>query len=216
MPHKGAREKCFCAYAQLVQQLHDAFTVECPSWPLFVSTDGNNPDKVLHVGEATVLGKVRGNATAGHYGSIIDWAADLGSGFNRDCDRLLSPNCQTVGVHLLSIPRRRYIRDVFGLQSMLNQKQVLDLCALLRDMISAPLSLFDRLERYDSCRLQDEDPTKTNECVSQCFHIEPDVFYMHLHTTAGLLRVRNDPYNSGLGPNFNSSVVYDGYRAFGR
>lgn len=48
------------------------------------------------------------------------------------------------------------------------------------------LSRVPELEIYDSCRQEGQEPTVDNGCLAQCFHIVPDVFFLHLHTTAGV------------------------------
>ena len=80
--HGGASEKCFCAYAGGAP-LDQA----CPHWKDYVSADGTHADKLSTYGRATIQGKRAGNATTSRYGSMTDWALDLGSGFGADCDR---------------------------------------------------------------------------------------------------------------------------------
>ena len=67
----------------------------------------------------------------------------------------------------------------------------------------------DELASYDSCRAEDEEPALPGRCLAQCFHIVPDVYMAHLHTTAAAARQRNGPVNSGLGPQFNASQAAD-------
>ena len=227
-PFDGERERCFCAYSELEGRSDGArmntLNAECPSWPRFVSTDRTTPDRVGHFGSATVLGRRQGNATSGRYGYVGDWALDLGSGFGEDCNRSLSPDCRAIGAHVLTIPSRRYLRDVRALGRFFHELTlaeggrggVVELCELLHDLIAGALTQVARLSRYDSCREENEDPTASRGCVAQCFHIEPDVFYLHLHTTAGVLRQRDGPVNSGLGPNYNASDAARRATHFGR
>ena len=101
--HGGASELCFCAYAGGAD-----LDETCPRWKDYVSADGTHADKLSTHGRATVQGKRAGNATTSKYGSMTDWALDLGSGFGADCDRGRSPTCESVGAHALSIPRNGY------------------------------------------------------------------------------------------------------------
>ena len=50
-----------------------------------------------------------------------------------------------------------------------------------------------------------KEPTKSNNCLAQCFHVSPDVFYAHLHTTVSVAAIREAPVDSGLGPAYNAS-----------
>ena len=206
-PHDGEREKCFCAYSQLASGGDiSSLTAACPSWPDFVSTDGVTPDRVHAVGasataSATVLGSRDGNATAvGHqrYGPMSDWAIDLGSGYGNDCDTTLSPGCAAVGTHLLSIPRARFYLDccthpTLSLAAALRAGEGAAVCATLREMVGGALAQIqpDELASYDSCRAEDEEPALPGRCLAQCFHIVPDVYMAHLHTTAAAARQRN-------------------------
>ena len=224
-PHDGERERCFCAYSQLASGGDiSSLTAACPSWPDFVSTDGVTPDRVhaagaLATASATVLGSRDGNASAvGHprYGPMSDWAIDLGSGYGEDCDPSLSPGCAAVGTHLLSIPRARFYLDccthpTLSLAAALRAGEGAAVCATLREMVGGALAQIqpDELASYDSCRAEDEEPALPGRCLAQCFHIVPDVYMAHLHTTAAAARQRNGPVNSGLGPQFNASQAAD-------
>jgi len=83
-------------------------------------------------------------------------------------------------------------------------------------MIGGALLAVPGLHTYDSCRAEGTEPTAENGCLAQCFHISPDVFFLHLHTTAGVLRTRIGPANAGLGPAFNSSDEGDASFGYGR
>lgn len=72
------------------------------------------------------------------------------------------------------------------------------------------------LETYESCNREGEEPTSRNGCLAQCFHIAPDVFFLHLHTTAGVQDVRHDLEDSGLGPAFNASEAGEARLGYGR
>uniref|UniRef100_A0A7S0L4K3 Uncharacterized protein n=1 Tax=Coccolithus braarudii TaxID=221442 RepID=A0A7S0L4K3_9EUKA len=221
LPRSGAAERCFCAYAQLGSMRMRDFSKQCPLWPHFVSTDGAHPNRVSHHRSVAVLGKVEGNASAGRYGYVGDWATDIGSGFGAECNTTLSPECSPIGAHVLAIPRRRYLRDCchdehHSLAAMLRAAEVTELCSLLAEMLEASLAKVAQLEQYRSCSEQDEDPTEQTKCLAQCFHIVPDVYYAHLHTTAGVLRIRDGPLNAGLGPNYNASDANNPSNAFGR
>ena len=102
--HGGASERCFCAYAEAGDDL-DALDAECPSWRAYVSTDGTRPTKLGYADSVTTVGRPgrdprlvysrdrerrpcatrtcvlgAGNSTLRRYGSLADWAVDLGSG----------------------------------------------------------------------------------------------------------------------------------------
>jgi hypothetical protein len=219
-PRHGERERCFCAYADLHH-----LSAECPRWRKWASADGLTPNRVWHHGTATILGSRHGdNATSGRYAFVNDWATDLGSGFGAECRRDRAPDCVAVGAHVLSLPRGRYLRDCCdggptSLASLLPARAAdggKELCGLLRDMVHGALLAVPRLEQYESCRAENTEPTARNRCLAQCFHVQPDVFFLHLHTTAGVLRTRIGPTNSGLGPAFNASGADDASVGFGR
>jgi hypothetical protein len=178
-----------------------------------------------------VIGATQGNASRGRYAFVRDWAVDLGSGFDAECDRTRSAECAAVGAHILSIPRTRYIADCCaaptGLHRLLRRGvggaalaaalvDVSELCLLLRDLIGGALRRVPDLHRYRSCAREGEEPTADTGCIAQCFHIVPDVNFLHLHTTAGALRIRSDVIDSGLGPAYNSSEAHDARRGYGR
>lgn len=236
----GAAERCFCAYAQYRDTDYERLDAACPSWRTWVSTDGTTPGRVRQHGAATVLGAERGNASAGRYAYVLDWAIDLGSGYGAECDTARSPRCEAVGAHVLSIPRERYLRDCCGggpesLVALLAGAQpspggtvratlrasgaaeaATPLCSLLRDMISGALPLVPQLHDYDSCRDENAEPVARNKCLAQCFHIVPDVYFLHLHTTAGVARIRTGPVDSGVGPSVNGSNARDAAAQYGR
>ena len=87
---------------------------------------------------------------------MTDWSIDFGSGFGSDCNRTLSPECVTVGSHMLSIPRQQYISDCCSttapdsLVSLLRKKDI-TACQSLREMIAGPLSQVKELNSYPSC-----------------------------------------------------------------
>ena len=145
-----------------------------------------------------------------------------------------------MGAHVLSIPRERYLRDCCGggpesLVALLAGAQpspggtvratlrasgaaeaATPLCSLLRDMISGALPLVPQLHDYDSCRDENAEPVARNKCLAQCFHIVPDVYFLHLHTTAGVARIRTGPVDSGVGPSVNGSNARDAAAQYGR
>lgn len=227
----GARERCFCAYA-LFGHGSAMLARLCPSWRDWVSTDGVGVTRLRPHGAAMVIGAQRGNGSMGRYAFVRDWAVDLGSGFDTECDRTRSAECVAIGAHVLSIPRTRYIADCCasptGLHRLLRSGvggatalaaalvDVSELCLLLRDLIAGALQLVPDLSSYRSCKLEGEEPTADARCLAQCFHIVPDVNFLHLHTTAGALRIRSDVIDSGLGPSYNASEAHDVRRGLGR
>lgn len=223
-PHNGAREKCFCGYAGSLGQGRGPtpeLQVACPDWVKYVSTDGATPNRITQFGNATVLGVLQSNATMSEYGCMKDWSLDLGSGYDSGCNRSVQPNCISQGTHILSIPRFNYLHDCcssgqFTLASMLKSGRIVEVCTILHDLIEGGIRETAHLEKYRSCSSENEDPTAANVCLAQCFHIRPDVFYLHLHTTAGVKAMRDGPVDSGLGPNFNESETGDESIGFGR
>lgn len=211
----AARERCFCAYAELTSRRHSrerttprqlqSLTRACPSWPRYVSSDGGaSPNLLSHTPRATILGSAAG--------SIADWAVDLGGGYDASC---VAP-CKPVGAHLLSIPRRAYLRDCCTSGALsLAYLDARELCPLLNDMVAGALAQMPQPQRLRSCNMVGEEPTLANGCLSQCFHIKPDVLYVHLHTTAGVFAIRSGPGNAGLGPGFNASEAADAHSAYG-
>lgn len=213
----GSSEKCFCAYSEMTSS---NLTERCPGWQNFVSTDLFTPNKVNYHGDATILGVPQGNSTTRRYGSIIDWSLDLGAGYDQDCGSSNS-SCESVGVHFLSIPRSRFFEECCNGDRSL--KRMLKVSGgscivrqLLTDMIAGALAKVPELTTYKSCRRVNEDPTKKAACLAQCFHIFPEVHMLHLHTTAGVLQMRDGPWDSGLGPDFNSSEPSDESHGHGR
>ena len=51
--------------------------------------------------------------------------------------------------------------------------------------------------------------------VCRCFHVVPDVYYLHLHTTVGVADIREEPVDSGLGPAYNASEADNAARGYG-
>ena len=202
--HGGASELCFCAYAGGAE-----LNAACPRWRDYVSADGVHADKLSTHGRATVQGKRAGNATTGKYGSMTDWALDLGSGFGSDCDVARSPGCDSVGAHALSIPRNGYAsqccdaNDDNSFASWLTTRPG-ELTSTLQDMIEGGLRAVGDVD-VPSCAATGKEPTKSNNCLAQCFHVTPDVFYAHLHTTVSVAAIREAPVDSGLGPAYNAS-----------
>lgn len=136
-PLRGQRERCFCAYAQ--QPNARVLESECPSWRDWVSTDRVTPDRVTQTSvRATVLAAAAGNATSSRYAFVGDWAVDLGSGYGADCDPTRSPGCVATGAHVLSVPRKRFMRDCCGvgpsLASLLREAPR-ELCDVLLSLI---------------------------------------------------------------------------------
>ncbi|KAL1527080.1 hypothetical protein AB1Y20_015763 [Prymnesium parvum] len=234
-PLHGAREQCFCAYAHAgapptpatppprggeARAASAPLDAGCPSWREWVSTDGEHADRISHFGaSATVLGARRGNASASRYAFVGDWAVDLGSGFGAECDRARSPRCEAVGAHVLSLPRARYLRDCCGERRSLGQllrTAPAEACALMRGLVEGGLRRVPSLDAHDSCRREGQEPTAASGCLAQCFHIVPDVYFLHLHTTVGALAIRADAEDSGLGPAYNASERADARTAFGR
>ena len=210
--HGGASETCFCAYAGAAP-LDDA----CPTWLDYVSTDGATPDKLTTHGAAEVQGRLAGNVTTGRYGSMSDWAVDLGSGYEEDCDATLSPGCASTGAHSLSIPRNEYASqccdtsDPLSLASWLPDRAS-TLCNLLRDLVAGGLrAIGPDYRSKPSCNATNEEPTVANGCLAQCFHVTPDVWYAHLHTTVSVKAMKDGPIDSALGPAWNQSEGDNGY-----
>lgn len=203
--HGGASEKCFCAYAGGAP-LDQA----CPHWKDYVSADGTHADKLSTYGRATIQGKRAGNATTSRYGSMTDWALDLGSGFGADCDRSRAPTCRSVGAHVLSIPRNGYASqcceasDPNSFAAWLTTRPK-ELASTLQDMIAGGLRAVDGGVDVPSCDATGHEPTEANDCLAQCFHVIPDVWYAHLHTTVSVAAIREAPVDSGLGPAYNAS-----------
>ena len=233
----GASEKCFCAYAQS----KSAADIEplCPRWAKYVTLDGGvTAGKLADVGSATIQGQLASNATSQRYGSMTDWSADLGSGLGNDCNTTLDAGCESQGVHLLSIPRARYVSDCCtgaktSLVAMLRGGEAAAVKTILHDMISgalqrggiAPLVVAGgvrgggseeaaavarqmkgesaaaaaaAVNGVRSCNAENEDPVMANGgCLAQCFHIVPDVNYLHLHTTTNVKIMRDGPIDSG-------------------
>lgn len=203
--HGGASELCFCAYAGGA-----ALDEACPRWKDYVSADGTRADKLSTYGRATIQGKRAGNATTSRYGSMSDWALDLGSGFGADCDRGRAPTCQSVGVHTLAIPRNGYASqcceasDPNSFAAWLTTRPK-ELASTLQDMIVGGLRAVGDDLNVHSCDATGNEPTKANDCLAQCFHVIPDVWYAHLHTTVSVAAIREAPVDSGLGPAYNAS-----------
>ena len=202
--HGGASEKCFCAYAQGAPIDDDL----CPTWKTYVSTDNETANKLSRSGTALV----QGNASVGSaskYGSMTDWAVDLGSGYGEDCDPVLSPGCAAVGAHVLSIPAASYFDQCCDATAPLSVAAALatdaeGVCRVLGDLVLGGLEAVAPLAA-PSCDQPSEEPSRANACLAQCFHVVPDVFWLHLHTTVGAKRVREAAVDSGLGPAFNAS-----------
>ena len=188
-PFLGARERCFCAYSTQSLDVRDSLTAACPTWRDWVTTDGETPNRVSHHGaHATVLGGTDGNVSSSRYAFVGDWAVDLGSGYGAECDRARTADCMAIGAHVLTVPRDRYLHDCCGKHSSLGALLLSEpraVCSLLRGLVAGGLSRVPQLQKYESCRHQGQEPTAESGCLAQCFHIIPDVFYLHLHTTAG-------------------------------
>ncbi|KAJ1444720.1 hypothetical protein M885DRAFT_552212 [Pelagophyceae sp. CCMP2097] len=210
--HSGSSEKCFCAYAMATTYPDRGISIldeDCPGWRKYVSTDLSAWDKLVSFGAATIQGKLSGgNATSGKYASMTDWAVDLGSGYGRDCDPASSPGCESTGAHVLSIPRAAYVSSCCdagpnSFASLLLAGGGAPLCATLADMIvggSASAGL-----QAPACAVTNTEANVENQCSTQCLHIKPDVFFLHLHTTIGVKDVRREAIDSGLGPDYNAS-----------
>jgi hypothetical protein len=219
---QGAREKCFCSYSEF--DGHDVATLDgdCPSWRSFVSTDNATANKITQVSAATSLGTKLSNITETRFGSIMDWAIDFGAGFNEDCNTTLTPNCQSVGSHVLSIPNGKYYQDCCTIDgttpSLAASLEAGDeqVCKLLADMLQGGIENVIGLDEYDSCRRENQDPTNQEMCLAQCFHFRPDVNWVHLHTTSGVGAMRDGPVDSGLGLGYNETEKDDASSAFGR
>ena len=215
--HQGAREKCFCAYAShdpSSDEARDLLTRSCPLWPEWVSSNhGMSANLISHTPRSTILGNDVD-------GSILDWAVDLGNGFNQRCTTQQKGLCMPIGHHILSIPRNQFLLDCCssGKPSLVDlaKTDAVELCLTLRDMIAGALKYVTDLERYHSCERVGEEPTDSNTCLAQCFHIRPDVQFAHLHTTAGVVSVRSGPVNSGLGPSYNASESSLASAAYGK
>ena len=79
-----------------------------------------------------------------------------------------------------------------------------ELASTLEDMIVGGLRAVGDVD-VPSCAATGKEPTKSNNCLAQCFHVSPDVFYAHLHTTVSVAAIREAPVDSGLGPAYNAS-----------
>lgn len=214
----------------------------CPRWADFVSLDGGHSATMVHASGAfaIALGSISGNVSERKYGYVPDWAADLGSGYGEDCDLSRDPRCEAVGAHVLSLPRRLYVADCCSRPDAargdatvvaarrpgpqpgpsladLIASDAASACGLLQDLVAGGLRQVRRLDAFGSCAAENEEPTAASGCLAQCFHVVPDVWYLHLHTTAGAKDIRAaQPYNTGLGPSFNASEASDPATAFGR
>ena len=219
---QGAREKCFCSYSEFDGHDVSNLAAECPSWTRFVSTDNVTANKITQLSYSTALGTKISNVTEMRFGSIMDWAVDFGAGFNEDCNVTLTPECQSVGSHVLSIPSGQYYRDCCTVDgttpSLAASLKVSDeqVCKVLADMLQGGIENVVGLDDYDSCRQENQDPTKSKNCLAQCFHFRPDVNWVHLHTTAGVHAMRDGPVDSGLGLGYNETEKDDSSSAFGR
>jgi hypothetical protein len=225
--YNGAREKCFCAYSQLSSTPPTPAEMKvleegCPDWKLYVSTDNDTTNKVHHYPSSTILGSKTSNSSTGRYGNILDWSIDFGSGFGNDCNVTVQPSCKPVGSHVLSIPNDVFFQDCCSMggsvKSLANEmvRNPLKVCHILSDMLNGSIRIVNDLHMYHNCNLENQDPTHVNQCVSQCFHYRPDVNWVHLHTTSGVMAMRDGPIDSGLGPGYNSTEQNDASAAFGR
>ena len=206
--HGGASEQCFCAYAMTAPGATPDDDL-CPSWKTYVSTDNATANKLSRAGAALVQGNYS-LESAERYGSMTDWAVDLGSGYGADCDVATSPGCDSVGAHALSIPKDAYYDRCcdaaapYSLAFALEGDDPAAACGVLRDLVRGGLDAVAPLSGKH-CDEASEEPTRANGCLAQCFHYTPDVFWLHLHTTVGALDVRESPVDSGLGPAFNGT-----------
>jgi len=223
--HDGSAENCYCAYNAFLggwatKEDWDPLEGLCGGpygWKHYVSVDQETPDKLSGFGLATSMGKREGSGETEHYGSMTDWAVDLGSGFHNDCNKTISPTCESVGGHALSIPRTKYFRrccdadDPLSLASYMAEAKGssgrnMYVCELLKDIVGSGLAALAPLgqDGQRSCNKTNEEATKDTNCVAQCIHITPDVMYMHMHTTVLLEGIRKST-DSGLGPAYNES-----------
>ena len=224
---QGAREKCFCAYSQLsnpptLPELTE-LTTNCPDWHKYVSSDNITANKVHRHMSATILGSKASNISTSRYGSIPDWSIDLGSGYGNECNQTLAPGCVSIGSHVLSIPNENYYQDCCTVDdgktpslAAALQTDPATTCATLKNMVSGAVQHVQNLEQYVSCHVENQDPTQAHRCLAQCFHYRPDVNWVHLHTTAGVLLNRDGPIDSGLGPVYNRTEIDDPAVAYGK
>jgi hypothetical protein len=238
MRFSGARERCFCGYAELSPTSPDYQSLSslCPTWKKYVSTDMLTANKVSGAGTTvTVLGTSTNNVTTQKYGQMTDWSVDFGSGFGSDCNTTSTPGCIPEGSHVLSIPKGKYYKDCCTMDSAGTSSLAAELeygkdpqvvCNVLRDLLSGGLAQVQNsdLHDVDSCREENQDPLASNSdsnsnsggCLAQCFHYRPDVNWVHLHTTSSVKAMRDGPIDSGLGLGYNATEIDDSAAAFGR
>eukprot|EP00413_Alexandrium_margalefii_P044049 CAMPEP_0204594916 /NCGR_PEP_ID=MMETSP0661-20131031/52359_1 /ASSEMBLY_ACC=CAM_ASM_000606 /TAXON_ID=109239 /ORGANISM="Alexandrium margalefi, Strain AMGDE01CS-322" /LENGTH=291 /DNA_ID=CAMNT_0051605373 /DNA_START=72 /DNA_END=947 /DNA_ORIENTATION=- len=199
---RNAATRCFAGYVNYASDRNlSLLEAVCPSWRQWVTTDGTSPNKVHAAGTAVVLGHREGSAEKGFYGSIRDGGVDVGCGFN--CD--LAVGGKSNGVHLLSIPVR-WFSDCCSetnnsVAHAIAQRRTSEVCPMLRDGIRGGL------EHAGEYTLLDQATTTGDaQLLSQCYHMKPEVWTLHLHTTAGAITVQGTPW-VGLGPQpYNACV----------
>mmetsp|Transcript_39259 Transcript_39259/g.117336 ORF Transcript_39259/g.117336 Transcript_39259/m.117336 type:complete len:312 (-) Transcript_39259:132-1067(-) len=178
---RDAATRCFSAYVAYASDGNlTKLEAICSAWREWVTTDGVSPDKVHAAGAAIVLGQRMGSNQTGHYGSLRDGGVDLGCGFN--CDR--GNSGESKGVHVLSIPVRWFsdcCRATNGsVAHAIAERRKSEVCPMLRDSISGGLSYVGEYLQFDQAA-----STSDPALLSQCYHKVPEVWTLHLHTTAG-------------------------------
>ncbi|KAH8043952.1 hypothetical protein JL722_14916 [Aureococcus anophagefferens] len=171
--HGGASEQCFCAYAMTAPGATPDDDL-CPSWKTYVSTDNNTANKLSRSGAALVQGNYS-LESAEKYGSMTDWAVDLGSGYGADCDVAKSPGCDSVGAHALSIPKDAYYDRCcdaaapYSLAFALESDDPAAACGVLRDLVRGGLDAVAPLSGKH-CDEASEEPTANGAGLGPAFN----------------------------------------------
>lgn len=182
--------RCFSAYVDYSRTNNLAdLENKCPGWREWISTDGNTPDKIHTSNTALVLGHRHGNATTGLSGTIADIGIDVGGGWSSS---RVAGGLST-GVHILSIPVTMYVdccsNDARSLARAISQRKTTEVCSLLRDSIKGGLIHAENYTQLDQATSEYD-----VKAFSQCYHHTVDVNYLHLHTTAGVKKMREGAY----------------------
>ena len=159
----GGRERCFCADTQVADILG------FKDLPFLEKTcfDGQrNCPNCANIGSATVLGSSIPNATTQKI-----WihhrlgSHDLGRRIRLGLQFYFSPECNSVGNHILSIPNDVYYKDCCTMDGKTPSFAAAiaefpagsqAICGLLSDLVRGGLGQIPRLGAYDSCRAENE------------------------------------------------------------
>lgn len=194
--------RCFVGYVTYSSTGNiSLLEADCPDWRKWVTTTGDSPDKVHAAGAAIVLGQRAGSPATGRYGSIRDGGVDLGCGFLCDWGK----SGKSDGVHLLSIPVKWYSDCCSATESSvahaIAERRTSEVCPMLRDSIRGGLKYADEYSQ-----LQQAKAASDSHLFSQCYHLKPEVWTLHLHTAAGVVVVKG-VQDMGLGPEpYNACV----------